>query len=191
MRKYYPKPFRKWEEIPQEVSNKIKEELLRRVGELAFSKIHISTAHIFETDRLNELGIPINYAPHTISYRICFSFSNRENGIAQYTTESVFLDNGAVVVAPKLPQFWMWESIEKKAWKLKNQSEIKQRLIEEFGESFAEIHSKFEFYPRGNTFSWVFSKEVGKTPQGETESQDVYLDAILGDILAVFYDKNR
>lgn len=191
MRKYYPKPFRKWDAIPVEVSRKIKEELLRRVGEQAFSKIYISTAHIFETDRLNELGIPNNYAPHTTSYRICFSFSDRENGIAQYTTESVFLDNGAVVVAPKLPQFWMWESTEKKAWELKNQAEIRQRLIEEFGDSFAEIQSRFEFYPRGNTFSWVFSKEVGKTPQGETKSQEVYLDAISGDILAIFFDKSR
>lgn len=67
MREYYPKPFRKWEEIPQEVSQKIKAELLLKVGEQALTKIYISTAHIFETDRLNELGIPNSYAPHTTS----------------------------------------------------------------------------------------------------------------------------
>ncbi|RIW15058.1 hypothetical protein D0X99_11455 [Algoriphagus lacus] len=189
MREYYPKPFRKWEEIPQQVREKIKEELISRVGDQAFSKIYISTAHIFETDRLNELRVPNNYAPHTTSYRICFSFSDRENGIAQYTTESVFLDNGAVVVAPKFPQFMLWESDEKKAWKLKSQSEIRQTLIKEFGESFAEIMPRLEFYPRGNTFSWVFSKEIGKTSKGEIQSQEVYLDAISGEILAVFYDK--
>jgi predicted small secreted protein len=189
MREYYPKPFRKWEEIPQHVGEKIKAELIRRVGNQAFDKIYISTAHIFETKRLNELKIPNNYAPNTTSYRICFSFSDRENGIAQYTTESVFLDNGAVVVAPKFPQFMMWESEEKKSWTLKNQAEVRQKLIKEFGESFTQIQPRFEFYPRGNTFSWVFSNEIGKTSTGEIQSQEVYLDAISGEILAVFYDK--
>lgn len=190
LREYYPKPFRKWEEIPLEASEKIKDVLLMKVGDQAFSKIHISTAHIFETDRLKELGVPNNYAPHTTSFRICFSFSDPENGIAQYTTESVFLDNGAVVVAPKFPQHLMWESDEKKTWALKSQAEINQKLIEEFGESFAGIQPRFEFYPRGNAFSWVFSKEIGKTPKGKTKSQEVYLDAISGEILAVFYDRS-
>jgi len=160
-----------------------------KVGEEAFSKIYISTAHIFETDRLNELGIPNNYAPHTTSYRICFSFNDVTNGIAQYTTESVFLENGAVVVAPKFPQFWMWESEEKKSWKLKSQTEIVKKLISEFGDSFNDIQPRFEYYPRGNSFSWVYAKEMGKTPDGETKSQEIYLDAISGDIMAVFYDK--
>ena len=190
MREYYPKPFRRWEEIPLEASEKIKNVLLMKVGDQPFSKIYISTAHIFETDRLKELGIPNNYAPHTTSYRICFSFSDPENGIAQYTTEGVFLDNGAVVVAPKFPQNQMWESDEKKTWKLKSLAEIKKKIIEEFGESFAEIKPRFEFYPRGNAFSWVFSKEIGKTSRGETKSQEVYLDAISGEILAVFYDRS-
>lgn len=188
MREYYPKPFRKWEEIPQQVGEKIKAELIRRIGDQAFSKIYISTAHVFETDRLNELRISNSYAPHTTSYRICFSFSDPDSGIAQYTTESVFLDNGTVVVAPKFPHYWMWESEEKKSWKLKSHSEIKQRILEEYGESFAETQPRFEFYPRSNTFSWVYSKEIANPRNGETQIQEVYLDAISGDLLAVFYD---
>lgn len=101
----------------------------------------------------------------------------------------MFLENGTIVVAPKFPQYMMWESDEKKAWKLKSQSEIKERINKEFGESFAETPPRFEFYPRGNTYSWVFSMEIGKTQEGIKQSQEVYLDALSGDILAVFYDK--
>ena len=92
-------------------------------------------------------------------------------------------------MAPKFPEFKMWESEEKKTLELKNQNEIRQKLKDEFGDSFSNVVPNFEFYPRGNTFSWVFSKEIGKTIQGETKSQAVYLDAISGEILAVFYDK--
>lgn len=189
MRSYYPKPFRKWEDLPVEIAQKIKESLVGRIGEKAFEKLYISTAHQFDTDLMNRLGVKNSYPPGTKSYRICLSFSDPEKGIAQYTSESVYLDNGVQVVAPKFPQFMMWESDEKKTWNLKNQDEIKKKLIEEFGDSFDAAQPRFEFYPRGNTFSWVFSKEIDKTPKGETKRQEVYIDAISGEVLAVFYDR--
>ena len=190
MRSYYPKPFRKWEDMPVEIAQKIKESVVGRIGEKAFEKLYISTAHQFDTDLMNRLGVKNSYPPGTQSYRICLSFSDPEKGISQYTSESVYLDNGVQVVAPRFPQVMMWESDEKKEWTLKSQAEIKQKLYEEFGESFSEAEPRFEFYPRGNTFSWVFSKEIGKTPEGGTKRQEVYLDAISGEVLAVFFDQS-
>jgi predicted small secreted protein len=189
MKSYYPKPFRKWEDLPVELAQKIKESLVARIGEKAFEKLYISTAHQFDTDLMNRLGVKTNYPPGSKSYRICFSFSDPEKGIAQYTSEAVYLDNGLQIVAPKFPEYWMWESEEKQAWTLKSPAEIKSKLFEDFGDSFSTTQPRFEFYPRGNTFSWVFAKEIGKSPSGEEKRQEVYLDSITGEVLAVFYDR--
>lgn len=189
MQKYYSKPFRQWDEIPEQTSKEIKLEMEHRLGKEAFSKVYISNAHIFETDRMTELGIPHNYPPGTISYRICFSFSDPEKGISQFTADGVFMRDGSVIKVPLLPQYELWKSTQENSWNVLSIEEIKIKALDEFGKSILEKDPSFQVYSRGNTFTWVFSQDLGRSPNGATLIKEIHYDAFSGEILAVFNDK--
>lgn len=191
MTAYYPRPFRSWEYLPDEVEEKIKANLIRRIGEKAFEKLYISTAHEFDTDLMNRLGVKNSYPSGSKSYRICLSFSDPEKGIAQYTTETVYLDNGTQVVAPKLPHFNGFRNGDFSDWKFLGLEEIKKSVQEKFSDQSDLSNPKFEYYPRADTFSWVFEMDLGKDEMGWNIIRSIQLDAFSGDLLAVFYDKKK
>lgn len=189
LRKYYPKPFRQWGEIPEKASKEIRLEMEHQLGKEAFSKLYISNAHIFETDRMTELGIPHNYPPGTTSYRICFSFSDPQKGISQYTADGVFMDDGSIIKAPLFPQHELWKSAQENSWDVLSIEEVKIKALEEFGKSILEKEPSFHFYSRGNTFTWVFLQDLGRSPNGATLIKEIHYDAFSGEVLAIFNDK--
>jgi len=189
MRSYYPKPFRRWEDMPVDIAEKIKATIIERIGQLAFEKLYISTAHEFDTDLMNRLGVKNSYPAGTKSYRICLSFSDPQKGIAQYTTEAVYLDNGTQVVMPKLPHIYGMKDDDFSNWNFLELGKIKLTVQEKFSDQLNLDSPKFEYYPRLNTFSWVFEKDLGKDSKGWSIIRSIQIDAFSGDLLAVFYDK--
>ncbi|GAB2490601.1 hypothetical protein [Algoriphagus taiwanensis] len=189
MSDYYPKPFRSWDYLPDEIEGKIKVNLIRRIGEKAFEKLYISTAHEFDTDLMNRLGVRNSYPSGSKSYRICLSFSDPEKGISQFTTEVVYLDNGTQIVAPKLPHFYGFREDDFSNWNFLDLEEIKKSVLNEFADQSNLSNAKFEYYPRTDTFSWVFEKDLGKDEKGWNKIRSIQVDAFTGELLAVFYDK--
>lgn len=189
MRSYYPKPFRRWEDLPENVAEQIKKQVIARIGPAAFQKLYISTAHQFDTDLMNRLGVKNSYPPGTKSYRVCLSFSDPEKGIAQYTSELVYLDNGTMVVPPKFPIFAFHKGERVANWDLKPVQEITKSAQENFDDLDTSSQPIFEYYPRRDTFAWVFSKQMEKKENGLIRSRTMYLDAFTGELLAVFYDE--
>ncbi len=188
-RKYYPKPLRDWSDLPTEAQSKIKERLIKSMGQEFFEKLFISSIYEYDGTKMNKAEGRVLYQNGEKGYRICLSFKDEVAGVAQYSADFFANVKGEISEMPAYPAWSQWGVFGQKNKGLLAFEQIVRIVESDSTINFEKSSSEFEFYPRANTFAWVFKEITGKSEEGLQKSKSTYIDAVSGKLLGVIYDE--
>lgn len=95
---YMPKIATRLDDLPLKVSQKVKDYLLSRVGEKFYKQIYFKEGKIIDSIFYKRHNMETRYL-----YILCFSFSNIEKGIGEYTSNIEVDEFGKIIKDIDLP----------------------------------------------------------------------------------------
>ena len=189
-KKYYPRPFREWEDLPKELLEKVETKLLDAFGPGLLKQLYLSSIYRFVADEMNQAEGRIVYQPGEVGYRICLSYSNPKAGISQYSSDFYVNSSGHISKLPNFPNINLRPSFSK-GIDLLDFSELKKKVELDGEIDLEKSNSDFQYFARSNSFVWVFTQIMKENKNGIQSSKSVYYDAETGRKLAIFFDENE
>lgn len=96
---YIPKRTRKLDDLPLNVSQKVNDYLLSRVGEKFYKNIYFKEGETIDSTLYKRYNAKTRY-----HYILCFAFSNIEKGIGEYTSNIEVDEFGKIIKDINLPK---------------------------------------------------------------------------------------
>ena len=158
---YMPKIVTKLNDLPLTISQKVKDYLLSRVGENFYKKLYFKEGKIIDSLFCKRHNMETRYL-----YILCFSFSNIEKGIGEYTSNIEVDEFGKIITEIDLPK--NSNSINK----LISLKEAKNKAINQ--KFYVEEKTKIElnYDVSKNILVWKFTNE-------DYKSNNTFLQKIL------------
>lgn len=153
---YIPKTVTSLDDLPLNISQKVKDYLLSRVGERFYKKIYFKEGKIIDSLFYRRQNMETQYL-----YILCFAFSNIEKGIGEYTSNIEVDEFGKIVTDINLPKkttainkIFSLKETKNKAINRKFYVEEKTKIELNYDESKNILVWKFtnEDYKSDNTF---------------------------------------
>ena len=158
---YIPKTAASLDDLPVNISQKVKDYLLSRVGEKFYKKIYFKEGKIIDSLFCKRHNMETQYL-----YILCFAFSNIEKGIGEYTSNIEVDEFGKIITDINLPKKTTIIN------KLVSLQETKNKVINR--KFYVEEKTKIElnYDESKNILVWKFTNE-------EYKSDNTFLQKIL------------
>lgn len=158
---YMPKITTRLDELPLNISQKVKNYLLSRVGKKFYKKIYFQEGKIFDSLFYKRKNMETRYL-----YVLCFAFSNIEKGIGEYNSTIEADEFGKIITDIDLPKYTNTINNLVSLKKIKNKAINRKFYVEEK----TKIELKYD--ESRNILVWTFTNE-------EYKADHTYLQKIL------------
>ena len=142
---YEPGKLRKIEDLPKNVSIKIKNHLVKKLGKTFYSKLYFKQANLIDNNLYDGYDKKSRY-----HYIVCFAFSNEIAGIGEYTATIELDDFASIYNDIKLPNNYKYINL------FKSFDSVKKRAINQKHYIEGKTERDFDFDEKLNIFVWKF-----------------------------------
>lgn len=164
---YTPRQIRSFNDIPQNIANKVKEYLRERVGNNLTNDFELVNGQIIELDKFNKY---FHDPTRKTAYYLGLSYRKLSFGISMYASNLELDENGNVVKDLQFPIV----SEDTVLFMIYSFKKIKQKAQREEFYSPGKTKIDMEYDPERNILQWTFINQESFTDHTFTEKRNYY-----------------